>query len=128
MWRQHKQTADKHHLSPEKVKEISLIDAKKSRFGAENLTKCGNFNNCLTICIWFNIAVSEEYLVQRFCLTKSESLVYLHFLHTVTSVHHPIKVGKLLPLGLKGCVSQSKGLVSHHHPLGVKWYVSDPQG
>ena len=31
--------------SPEKVKVISLIDVKVSRFGAENLTKCGNFIN-----------------------------------------------------------------------------------
>ena len=32
-----------HHLK--KVKGISLIDAKMSRFGIENLSKCSNFIN-----------------------------------------------------------------------------------
>ena len=32
-----------HHLK--KLREISLTDVKMSRFGAENLTKCGNFLN-----------------------------------------------------------------------------------
>ena len=46
MQRQQKQTADKHHVLPGKlIKGTWLIDAKKSRFGAENLTKRGDFIN-----------------------------------------------------------------------------------
>ena len=85
--RQHKQTAHKHHASPEKDKGIMLIDTKMSKFGAKNpLLNVAVSLICLTICVWFNIAVSGEYLVQRFSLIKSESLVYPYLLNMVMSV------------------------------------------